>query len=231
MSIVFQFYLLFPLLQFFRSKKSWIILLVAAFALNLYAVQYYSSPEEMSTVNYIMDQRAFLLNWIFFFVLGGFLAYYWEPIRNYAKKLKLVSVVAVIMVILFTIYEYQTRGSVSSNRAWNFLNIPIIIFSIIGLYDYVSKSKILTKAFNMIGQYSMGIYLVHMFIIYVFVRTVPDSVWTTLNFPFVFLAILLGSMAFIKVIQLLPLNHLIITVPKAKNTTSPSKGLHGKAAS
>ena len=231
MSIVFQFYLLFPLLQFFRSKKSCIFLLIAALGLNLYAVQYYTSPEEMNTVNYIMDQRAFLLNWIFFFVLGGFLAYNWESIQYYAKRLKLVSIVGVIMVVLFTMYEYQTKGSVSSNRAWNFLNVPIIIFAIIGLYDYVSKSKLLTNTLNMIGQFSMGIYLVHMFVIYVFVRTVPESIWTTMNFPFVFLAILAGSVAMVKIIQLLPWNHLIITVPKPKNTKSTSQRLQEKAAS
>ncbi|MGD6776436.1 acyltransferase [Sutcliffiella horikoshii] len=231
MSIVFQFYLLFPLLQFFRSKKSWSVLLIIALGLNLYAVQFYSSPVEMDTLGYIIDQRAFLMNWIFFFVLGGFLAYNWETIHEYAKRLKLVSVVGVIMVVFFTIYEYQTKGSVSSNRPWNFLNIPIIIFAIIGLYDYVSKSKYLTKTLNLIGQLSMGIYLVHMFVIYVFVRTVPEGVWTTINFPFVFLAILLGSIAMIKLIQFLPWNHFIITVPKTRSAKTSTHKLKEKTAS
>lgn len=171
------------------------------------------------------------MNWIFFFLLGGFLAYYWGPICYRAKRLKLITVIGVIMVVLFTMYEYQTKGSVSSNRAWNFANIPVIIFAIIGLYDYVSKSKLITSALNMIGQFSMGIYLVHMFVIYVFVRTVPESIWTTINFPFVFLAILGGSIALVKIIHLLPWNHFIITVPKAKSTTSTSQGLKEKVAS
>lgn len=230
MSIVIQFYLLFPMLQLFRSKKSWVVLLVAALGLNLYAVQFYSAPTEMDTVAYIMDQRAFLINWIFFFVFGGFLAYNWETIQEYAKNLRFVSIVGVIMVVFFTMYEYQTKGSVSSNRAWNFLNIPIIIIAIIGTYDYASKSKLLTKSLNLVGNFSMGIYLVHMFVIYVFVRTVPESVWTTINFPFVFLAILLGSLAMIKLIQLLPWNQFIIIVPKPQIESS-AHDIQKKAAS
>jgi len=207
-----------------------VVLLVVALGLNLYAVQFYSSPTEMDTMAYIMDQRAFLINWIFFFVFGGFLAYNWESIQEYSKKLRFVSIVGVIMVVLFTMYEYQTKGSVSSNRAWNFLNIPIIILATIGIYDYVKKSQLLTKTLNLIGQFSMGIYLVHMFVIYVFVRTVPESVWTTINFPFVFLAILLGSLAMIKLIQLLPWNQFIIIVPKPRNESS-GHTIQKKAAS
>lgn len=219
MSIVFQFYLLFPLLQKIRSKQLWTVLLVLSLAINYYFVEHFTpSTFNNELIQYAFSQRALFLNWIFFFIFGGFAAYNWEKIYSLSKKIKLVSLFASIFIIVLTVYEYNVNGSVSSNRPLNFIYIPVIFVTLIGLYDYISKLNFLKQALTKVGQLSMGIYLVHMFIIYLFVHYMPESIWTTLNFPFVFLAILLASILFVRAIQLLPYDQYLVTVPKLKNT-------------
>ncbi|WP_339147885.1 MULTISPECIES: acyltransferase [unclassified Sutcliffiella] len=219
MSIVFQFYLLFPLLQKIRSKKLWSILLLLSLAMNYFFVEIYSPSANNELIHYALSQRALFLNWIFFFIFDGFAAYHWESIYFYSKKFKLISLVASIFIILLTVYEYKANGSVSSNRPLNFIYIPVLFAAIIGLYDYISKVRIIKNALSFVGQLSMGIYLVHMFIIYAFVNNMPESIWTTLNFPVVFIGILVGSILFVKVIQLLPFDQYLVTVPKATKSS------------
>ncbi|KMJ59022.1 hypothetical protein AB685_08075 [Bacillus sp. LL01] len=218
MSIVFQFYLLFPLLQKIRSKHLWSILLLLSLGLNYFFVEIYTPNANNELIHYALSQRALFLNWIFFFIFGGFAAYNWESIYNFSKKIKVVSLLASISIILLTVFEYKANGSVSSNRPLNFIYIPVIFITIIGLYDYISKVKVVENALSYVGQLSMGIYLVHMFIIYAFVNYLPDFIWTTLNFPVVFIGIIIGSVLFVKAIQLLPFDHYLVTVPKIKNS-------------
>lgn len=218
MSIVFQFYLLFPLLQKIRSNKLWTVLLVVSLAINYYFVELFTPNFNNELIQYAFSQRALFLNWIFFFIFGGFAAYNWEKIYTLSKKIKLVSLIASIFIIALTVHEYNVNGSVSSNRPLNFIYIPVIFVTLIGAYDYITKWNFMKQALIKIGQLSMGIYLVHMFIIYLFVHYMPEFIWTTLNFPFVFIAILLASILFVRVIQLLPYDQYLVTVPKLKNT-------------
>ncbi|WP_270180255.1 acyltransferase [Alkalihalobacillus sp. CinArs1] len=215
MSVVFQFYLIFPLLQLIRTKLGWWIALVLAIFANYYFVYLYS-PENVTVVSQLMEQRAMLTKWIFFFVFGGFLAYNWDSIQKFGKKLNWFGFVGFAALILLAVYEYKAKGSIGNNRWTNMINIPVMTVMVIGMYQVVKKVGWIEKFFAMLGNLSMGIYLVHPLVIFMYSRTLPESVWTTETAPFMFAVILATSIGFIKVLQLFPLNHYVITVPAKK---------------
>ncbi|MCS0788562.1 acyltransferase [Cytobacillus firmus] len=229
MSIVFQFYLLFPLLQVFRSKMIWPVLLIGSVFINYYFVKSFNPGLFEGILGNILSQRAFLPSWIFYFIFGGFLAYFWEPLYAFSKKYKYLLGIAVLIITAAAVWEYKTVGSTPSNRVTNMINIPIITLFVIGIGAKIQKVKWLNSFFTQIGTLSMAIYLVHPFVLYSFIQITPGFVWKTTLFPIVFGAILLGSIAIVKVIQLLPFNHYILTVPGAKK--QQRNNLTGRPAS
>ncbi|KPL59270.1 acyltransferase [Rossellomorea vietnamensis] len=216
MSIVFQFYLVFPLLQLVRSKKSWAILLGIAIAVNVYFLEIFSLGEMEGIWGNILGQRAFLPNWIYFFIFGGFLAYYWEPLSSFAKRSKVLLGVSVILITLVAVWEYTVMGSIASNRVTNMINIPIITLFIIGVGSNITRLKWTNLFMTKIGTLSMAIYLSHPFVLYCVQEIAPPSIWKTIHFPAIYLIILLGTILMVKIIQLLPWNQYILTVPKIK---------------
>ncbi|WP_377887575.1 acyltransferase [Alkalihalobacillus sp. R86527] len=215
MSVVFQFYLIFPLLQLIRTKLGWWIALVFAIIANYYFVYVYS-PESVTVVSQLLEQRAMLTKWIFFFVFGGFLAYHWEPILKFGKKLNWFGYVGFAGLVVLAVYEYKMKGSIGNNRWTNMINIPVMTLMVIGMYQSVKKVNWIEKFFAMLGNLSMGIYLVHPLVIFVYSRTLPESIWTAKTAPFMFVVVLATSIGFIKILQLFPLNHYVITVPAKK---------------
>jgi probable poly-beta-1,6-N-acetyl-D-glucosamine export protein len=219
MSIVFQFYLLFPILQLFRSKISWGVLLGISVFVNLYSLTLFAPGEIEGILGNILSQRAFLPSWIFFFIFGGFLAYYWEPLSFFAKKFTGVLGISVLLLTVAAVWEYKTVGSIPSNRATNMINIPIITLFIIGMGESILKRKWLNKFFTSIGTLSMAIYLVHPFVLFCFQALAPEFVWKTRFFPVVFLIILVSTIASVKLIQLaVPFNQYILTVPRVSKS-------------
>lgn len=223
MSIVFQFYLLFPMLQAVKSKMIWPALLIGAVCINYYFVKSFNPGEFEGILGSILSQRAFLPSWIFYFIFGGFLAYFWEPLRVFSKKYKILLGIAVLIVTAAAVWEYKTMGSTPSNRVTNMFNIPIITLFVIGIGEQIQKIRLINSFITQIGTFSMAIYLVHPFVLYSFIQIAPDFVWKTAFFPFVYTLILLGSIAMVKAIQLIPMNQYILTVPgikKQKSNTS-----------
>jgi probable poly-beta-1,6-N-acetyl-D-glucosamine export protein len=216
MAIVFQFYLLFPFLQLIRSKKNWIILLTGSILLNLYFLKLFTPGQFEGIIGEILGQRAFLPHWIYFFIFGGFLAYYWEPLAAFSRKYKGILGIAVILITLAAVWEYKTVGAIASNRATNMINIPIITLFIIGIGETITKINWLNHSLTKIGTLSMAIYLAHPFVIYCFQEIAPASIWKTVLFPIVYAVILLATIGVVKIIQLFPLNQYILTVPKIK---------------
>lgn len=225
MSIVFQFYLLFPILQLFRSKLIWPALLGISVFINLYFLKVYNPGQFNGLLGEMLSQRAFLPNWIFFFIFGGFLAYYYEPLSAFAKKYKILLSIAVLFVTAAAVWEYKHTGAIASNRATNMINIPIIILFIIGIGEQISKVKWLNFFFVKIGTLSMAIYLVHPLVLYFFQETAPVFIWKTELFPIVFGLILILTISLVKLIQLLPKNQYILTIPKRISSQERSKGM------
>lgn len=230
MSIVFQFYLIFPILQLVKSKVGWWILLILALALNVYFVNFYS-PETKNLVTELLTQRAIFTKWVFFFIFGGFLAYHWESIQRIGKKIDWFGYVIFGGLVVIAVYEYKLKGSIPNNRWANMVNIPVMTLAVIGMYQSLRKVEWLEKFFETLGNLSMGIYLVHPLVIFLYSRTLPNGAWTTVTFPIILGLVLVTSILVIRGIQLLPLNQYIVTVPARKRKSSnrlPEVVLEGK---
>lgn len=218
MAIVVQFYLIFPLLQFIRNGIAWWIALgISAFS-SYYFFITKDIPFVSGVLETVMIDKVFLFHWIFYFVFGGFLAYYWKPISKWTKKYKIILVFVLIGVYVGAIYEYKTIGSISSRRATNMINIPLLSFATIGLYSYVSQINFVRTSLQVIGKFSMGIYLLHPFVLIMFIQILPDGVWQTRMMPIMFFAVLFGSLALVKLIQYLPKHQYIIPIPARRTT-------------
>ncbi|ESU34227.1 hypothetical protein G3A_02190 [Bacillus sp. 17376] len=218
MSIVFQFYLIFPLLQLIRSKKSWILLLFLAALTNLYILKFYAPGQTEGILKVLLSQRAFLPSWIFFFIFGGFLAYNWEGLIKFSQKNKIVLGLSVLILTALAVLEYKIIGSVPSNRATNLVNIPIITLFILGISEDIMKIRFLNRFLTKVGTLSMAIYLVHPFVLYIVQTIAPQFIWKTTLFPITFMIVLALTIAVVKLIQLLPYNQYILTVPKIKES-------------
>lgn len=216
MSIVFQFYLVFPLLRFIQSKLVWIFALLGSIAVNYYFLNYYTPGSFEGIWRIVFSQRAFLPNWIFYFIFGGFLSFHWDYLKSFSVRFRWLFFVLTLIVLILAVVEYKTVGSIPSNRITNMINIPILTFFFIGFSGLILKFEWLKFIFSQIGVLSMGIYLVHPLVLYLFQHNVPSTVWKTSLFPVVFLVIFIGSILLVKLIHLLPFGGFILTVPKLR---------------
>jgi peptidoglycan/LPS O-acetylase OafA/YrhL len=216
MAIVVQFYFLFPFLQLIRSKKAWCIALVIAAIINSYFTDIQQSILFDGVIARVIVDKVFFLHWIFFFVFGGFMAYHWEEVVKVSQKYKWALAVLAVLVYVGAVFEYKTLGSVPSKRLTNFINLPILSFATIGLYPYFQKARWLKERLYTVGTLSMGIYLVHPFILVILQQIVPDHLWQTRGLPITFILVLALCVGMVKLIQLLPNHQYIIPVPSPK---------------
>jgi probable poly-beta-1,6-N-acetyl-D-glucosamine export protein len=228
MSVVFQFYLIFPLLQKFKSKTSWSVLLILT-AGNMYYIFKIFNVGALNGVWEVLIRPGVILPyWIYFFVLGGFLAKYWEPLLEFSKRFKGLLGIASIAVVLLAVYEYRTAGSIGASRLTNVLNIPIIILFVMGTTENIKKWGFSNQFLTQVGTLSMAIYLVHPLVLTGLERFIPGVLWNhTYFFPIVYFALLGGSVLVIKLFQLLPYSQFILTMPKINSSGGKHKNLVG----
>jgi probable poly-beta-1,6-N-acetyl-D-glucosamine export protein len=222
MAIVVQFYLLFPILRLIKNGIGWWIGLLISAAFSSYFISVEELPIITGMLEKLMMHKVFVLHWIYFFIFGGFLAYYWKPISNWAKKNNLLLGLLVVPVYIGAVIEYKLLGSVSSIRITNLFNLPLLSLATIGLYSYLTKISWIEKWLEAIGKLSMGIYLVHPFTLIAFQKTLPQKFWETENMPIMFLAVLIGTILIVKLIQQIPKHQYIIPVPAKRKFQSPS---------
>ncbi|WP_210366226.1 acyltransferase [Bacillus sp. REN3] len=220
-SIVFQFYLIFSILQVFRSRRHWPVLLGIAALVNLYFLKTALPADLDGLLAEFLNQRAFLPKWIYFFIFGGFLAYYWEPLLAFSKRYKIALSGAALVLTVLAVLEYKQVGSIPSNRPTNLINIPVLVLFLAGIMEDIRKTEWLSKFLKTIGTLSMAIYLVHPFVIYVFQKTAPAFFWKTSLFPVTYGIILALTIVLVKAIRLLPYSNYILTVPKVKTSNEP----------
>lgn len=212
-SIVLQFYLIFPLLQFIKSKGAWIALLVISAMIHIYSMKFMMAEQFGGLLGMIADQRSFLPKWIFFFIFGGFLAYNWGAAKEWAYKLRVPLFLAVLLIFYFAAVEYEWGGYIGSNRVTNIVNMPIIILFVMAISEKVARNPVLYSVTTRLGAMSMGIYLIHPFVINMLQQNLPAEVWTLALFPVWFAVVMFITIGIITLIQKLPFGHIILTVP------------------
>jgi probable poly-beta-1,6-N-acetyl-D-glucosamine export protein len=231
MAIVVQFYLLFPLLQFIKSGFGWWIGLILSAALSLYFSNLTGVPFASGVIERVLLDKVFVLHWIFYFIFGGFLAYYWKSISIWTKKHSFTLAISVILIYIGAYLEYKMIGSISSRRETNLLNIPVLSFATIGLYYYLTKINWIKASLQSIGKLSMGIYLIHPFTLILFTKTLPAEVWQTRFMPIMFFAVLLVTIFFVRIVQQLPNHQYIIPVPTKRKSQNSDKSIQKKPVS
>lgn len=159
--MIFQFYLLFPILlkivQKFRGSS---LLVSAIFQLWLY--QLYSHPPSY----FVTDQQQYLwfFTWIFYFILGMHLG-------NITRSLKFTTLITAIILITSSIS--LIKQGIDPIIALRFTRISIMLYAttaIITLTKIVStiKANSVTKLVSTIGASSYPIYLFHTLILRLF---------------------------------------------------------------
>ncbi|PLR84500.1 acyltransferase [Bacillus canaveralius] len=227
-AIVVQFYLIFPFIQkLFRTQT---LLLVFAFIALLISYNLYGfSPGIEGAIGEFLASKSFMPIWIFYFAFGGFLAYFWDEIVNFATKRPWQMLALALIVSAGAVVEYMVNGFVSNRRLSNLANIPLLCIATIGIYPLLARWNVIKKPLYLIGQYSMGIYLIHPMILYLFARHLPEHYWNANYVVFMFIAVMIIAVVFIRVLQFIPLSGFIIPVPKIKKTKSLHQTAEGVA--
>ncbi|HLR65983.1 MAG TPA: acyltransferase [Virgibacillus sp.] len=228
--IVVQFYLLFPLLQFIKSKQSLFLLTLIAFFINYFFVEY-NIDIGTGMFNNFLNERVFIFHWIYYFLLGGLLVYYWERIMVWVKQNTIISMLLGLIVIVGGIYEYSFAEWIESNRIMNMINLPILFIAFAGVYVSLSSWKNVRNYIVGIGNMSMGIYLVHPFILFFLRRyDIFDTFYAQTRYlPLVYLFTVISSIILVKIIVKLPFGNYVVTVARSnkqkKAKTEASKSI------
>ncbi|MBU9711759.1 acyltransferase [Evansella tamaricis] len=218
--VVVQFYLLFPLIQFIRSGSIFLLITGVSLIINILFLTYFSGRSTNLIIDFI-NNRSFLLAWIFYFMIGGVFAHYWIAITSSLKRYSKFSFIAITLLIFSAFIEYYFFGAYSSRRLANLVNIPLLFLSLSSLYYLTGNFKSFQNVMLRIGNLSMGIYLVHPFILYLFRKSdfVSGFYQSTFWLPLLYTTALFLSIIFIKLIQIIPLSQYIVTVPKPPKVT------------
>ncbi|UAL51543.1 acyltransferase [Metabacillus dongyingensis] len=216
-AIVVQFYFIFPFIQkLFRTKT---LMLVFAFIALIISYKFFGfNPGIEGDLGEFLASKTFMPIWVFYFAFGGVLAYFWEEIVRFATKRPWQMLALALIISAGAVVEYKVTGQVSNRRLTNLINLPLLCIATIGIYPLLSKWRVINKSLKLIGQYSMGIYLIHPMILYLFANHMPKHYWTVANVPLMFAAVMLIAVLFIRILQFIPLSGFIIPVPKIKKS-------------
>lgn len=227
MVTVIQFYILFPLLQLVRVRKLLLALFFLSIPFNAYWLMYAEAATPYKFLNLFLTHRSSVLHWISFFLFGAVLAAYYKEILKVVKKQWIL--LAALASIMFTALaiEIDPENIFSSSRPINLLYVPLFVLFLLAMHQFVAKSSIILKAFNLVGNYSMGIYLVHPLVKLQLLRVLPSEFWDPPLILMTFLIILIASMLVVRLILLLPFSSFIVPVGKAKPHAGNAKTLSG----
>lgn len=215
-AIVAQFYLLFPLLQYFKSKRSLILLTLITFFINYFFVSNTINIGH-GLFNKFFNERVFLFHWVYYFFLGGLLVYYWDRIMMWVKQNTFFSIILGIIVMISGVFEYHFAEWIESNRPMNMISLPLLFIALAGVYTAFSSLTKIRDYIVEIGNLSMGIYLVHPLILFFLRRyDIFDVFYERSRYlPILFLFTFFTSILLVKVIVKVPFGNYIVTVVKS----------------
>lgn len=215
--LVIQFYILFLFIRKALNLKTIILFTIISSYLNY---TFITNKFLFSNVyiEQFVNSRAFLFEWIYYFMLGILLVELWPLIYKYLLEKKNSSYVLLIgaVIMLLTIFDYYSHEKIiNSNQNFiNMLTVPIVFIVLVSLYNKIImiNDKIM-KVFIKIGNMSMGIFLIHPFVIYLYRDIAPYDVTAhpLLIFPY-FIAVIGISIVLLKILSLMPYSQYIITL-------------------
>jgi len=214
---VIQFYFLFPFVH--KFKKGWPLLSAFLLATFINIAWIIIQPISLGGggIERFVNDKLFILNWISFFMFGIVYAKFYNEIKEMIFKYK--SLISIIIAILFIdlLISIDLENLTSSIHISNIIYIPFFVFFLNYMYEHVKKNKIVLNTLTVIGNYSMGIYLVH-YVAIQFVKRLPyvDQIPAQSKFISVFIAAIALSVLIVYLIGKLPYGNYIVPIPKKK---------------
>lgn len=215
---VIQFYILFPLLQMVRDRKILLVLFVLSLPVNAIWLVPELRPH-LGAVDWIVSHRSFIFQWISYFLFGGLLAYYYEQWTAFAQKYWRLLLAAFALVWCGILIEIEPDRLLTSSRPANLLYVPVSVLALIMIYYKFLKNRWPAKALTYVGNFSMGIYLIHPFVIAWLRRSLPSSFWVPSLIWIVFGLTMLISLALLRLIASIPYVRAIAPIAAKKQSS------------
>jgi len=222
---VIQFYFLFPILQ--KFKKGWPIIgiYILATMANIIWIRMESVSLGGGGIERFVNDKLFIMNWISFFMLGIVYAKFYYEIRELIFKYKAILSIAIGLLLIDFLLSIDLKNLESSITISNMIYIPFFIVFLNYLYEHVKKNEAILKTLTLIGNYSMGIYLVH-YVAIQFVKRLPviENIAPQSKFVGIFVLTVALSVLIVHLIGKLPYGNYIVPIPKKKasKTTNTS---------
>lgn len=223
---VIEFYFLFPLLH--KIKKGLPLLLTYAFftVINILWLIYGDNINLSSSIlNTFVTSRSFILNWISYFILGIIFAKYYQEIISITKNYKKLLLPIIGVLFISHLMFIDLNNLLTSSHPIYLMYTPFFLVLLIYLYAIIKKTNVLLKVLTLIGNYSMGIYLVHPLIKWiVFKISIFDNRESFFLAGLSYISVVSISILIIWLLMKIPNSNYIVPVPKkskyvARNNT------------
>lgn len=221
-ALVIQFYIFFLLTRKLYNLNTIVLFTIISFYLN-YTFVTNNFSFENEYLQHFVNSRAFLLKWIYYFMLGVLLVKLWPKIQEFLiiKKNNRLMILIGCIIIVLTVFDYH-KNQLITNSNENFLytlSVPIFFMVLISLYyRLIMINKAIIKVFIKIGNMSMGIYLIHPLMIYLYSDFAPFDVtakpWLILLH---FVIVVALCMVVLYLLSFIPLHQYIVTLVNSKN--------------
>ncbi|MCP3028115.1 acyltransferase [Halobacillus sp. A5] len=225
-SLVIQFYFVFLLIRKWMNLRTVTLATIASLYINyLFITNEFDLAN--SYLSSFINSRTFLLQWIYYFMLGALLVKLWPYIHQLLvkKSNQRYTLITGLLVILFTVLDYHSHQQIinSNENVLNFITIPIAFVVLISLYyQLIFWKDFIMEAFIKLGNMSMGIYLIHPFVIGLYERFAPYDVFAEPFYiiPFHIMVVLI-CILLLKIISYIPFSQYIVTL-----VPSNTKNIH-----
>lgn len=207
-AIVLQFYILFMMTYHIFNKGN-----IARYTLMsiIIMMAWFVVRDQPLAVNH----RAFIINWIGFFMMGGYMAYHLEKIKHKITQYSNYFMYYVIIAMMVLLVEMDIPNLFTSDRMMNVILVPLMIAFIMHLFF---KSGPYTRyIMQYIGNRAMGIYLVHMLVIGFLGEVIPVTFWNPHLLIINYILVIIMTLFIVECLKVLPYSQYLFPVAKSPN--------------